>query len=262
MRGVGLGDRVAPLSPLQVDVGPLGRAQLPGSHEDQRSQAQGASHWQRSPVAVQHPQQRADLLRIGDGGQMLALGRRQGAAQVPRWVPLGPSGSHRIAPHPPTDLQRVVGHLQGAAFFDPSHHGQQLRCLELGNRFGSDPGKDIAFQLAANPVGMTCGPVRRVLREPFPAHGFETVPCPLAFRLLLSLPVGARVDVLGQKLPGLVTPLPGQFQRHVGIESKGDAFLLVGEAILEAPGLAAAWGDLQIQTAAVVEFAGLVAGTG
>ena len=47
------------------------------------------------------------------------------------------SRSARPALHPSTDLQRVVGHLQGAAFFDPPHHGQQLRCRELGNRFRS-----------------------------------------------------------------------------------------------------------------------------
>lgn len=39
-----------------------------------------AAHRQRPNITVQYPQQRADLFRIGDGGQMLALGRRQGTA--------------------------------------------------------------------------------------------------------------------------------------------------------------------------------------
>ena len=78
----GLGDRVAPLASLQVNIGPLGFAQLPGTYEDQRSQAQGAPHRQRSPVAVQDAQQGSDLLRIGDGGKMTDFGRRKGAVAV------------------------------------------------------------------------------------------------------------------------------------------------------------------------------------
>ena len=63
---------------------------------------------------------------------------------------------------------RAVHRLQGAAFFDPADYCQQLRCREFGNRLRSDLGKDSAFQLAADPVGMTLGPVRRVRAIPGP----------------------------------------------------------------------------------------------
>ena len=54
MPSVGLGDGVAPLARLQVDIQPLGMAQLPRSYEDQGSQPQGATHDQRPLVTFQH----------------------------------------------------------------------------------------------------------------------------------------------------------------------------------------------------------------
>ena len=109
-----------------------------------------------------------------------------------------------------------------------------------------DPGNDIAVQLAADPAGLTRGPVRQLLGQPFPSHGLEVVSSPLPFRLFLGLAVGARIDISGQKLTGSVAPLAGQLQRPFGIDAERVPFLLVGEAVLEAPGLGAVRGGLAI----------------
>ena len=77
---------------------------------------------------------------------------------------------------------------------------------------------------------------------------------------LLSLPVGARVDVPRQQLPGFVPALPRELQRDLGIDPHRDALFHAREAVLEAPSLRAARGDFEVEAAAVVELARLLAG--
>ena len=131
----GLRRRVAPLRSLQVDARPLGLAQLSGAHEHQRRQTQGAAYRKRSRIAVQEPEQGADLLRIGDRREVLAPGGRQRPAQVPRHVPLGPSRRYRVAQHPPAGLKDAVGHPQVAAFLDAAHRGQEFRRRDFPTGF-------------------------------------------------------------------------------------------------------------------------------
>ena len=119
MRDVGLGDGVTPLGYLQVDVRPFGFAQLPESNEDQGSQPQGTTHDQRSFIAIYDLQQGADLPRLGEGSKVLSLDGWQRASEVPRRVPLSPSGGHGIAKHLSTVLKHTMGGFQSSALFDP-----------------------------------------------------------------------------------------------------------------------------------------------
>ena len=151
---------------------------------------------------------------------------------------------------------------QVAALLDAVDHGQQIRCREFRDRPRADVGEDIPHKLALEPPGVTRGPVGRVSGQPFGGYRLEAVPGPLPLRPLLGLAVGARVDVTGQKLAGLVPPPPGELQRDLGIDAHGDPLLLLGEAVLEAPSLGAARGDFEVQAPAVVDLAGLVAGLG
>ena len=103
-------------------------------------------------------------------------------------------------------------HVKVAAFLDRAQRGQQLWSREFRNRLRSDPREHILAQIALDPPSVAGGPIGRVLREPLGGHGLEAVPGPLPLRLLLRLAVGARVDVPGQKLAGLVAPLAGELQ--------------------------------------------------
>ena len=71
VRRAGLRHRVAPLGPLEVDAGPLRRHQLAEAHEHQRCKTERATYGKRSGIAVQLPEQRADLLRIRDRREVL-----------------------------------------------------------------------------------------------------------------------------------------------------------------------------------------------
>lgn len=100
-----------------------------------------------------------------------------------------------------------------------------------------------------------------MLREPFPDR-LEAVHGPPPLRLLLDLAIGARVDVPGQKLAGLVPPPTGEIQRNLGIVPHGIPLLLAGEAVLEGPSLGDVRRDFEIQASAAAELAGLVAELG
>ena len=109
MESVGLADGVTPLGCFQIDVRPFGSAQLSWSDVNQGSQAQGATHDECPFVAVQHSQQWADLLRIGDGGEVCSLDRWQRASKITRRIALGTSGSHGVAKDLATVLKGMMG---------------------------------------------------------------------------------------------------------------------------------------------------------
>ncbi|OGA32686.1 MAG: hypothetical protein A3F75_05445 [Betaproteobacteria bacterium RIFCSPLOWO2_12_FULL_64_23] len=70
-------------------------------------------------------------------------------------------------------------------------------------------------------------------------------------RHLRGLAVFARVNTIGEHISGIVAPLSGSGERHVGIGAESEQLFRSLESVLEAPQLRARWRYLQIQLAAV-----------
>ena len=141
-RSSSLRHRVAPL-------GPLALAQLAGPHEEQRCQTQGAPQRQGPPVAVQEPEQGADLLGIGDRGVMLlarspgvARGcRRSGrAGRLPNPSPVRPPRTAAPSWLPPASTPGGACRLRGCG-------GSRWRGRERGPR----PARALGASGAAKP---------------------------------------------------------------------------------------------------------------
>src|SRR5271154_3023127 len=97
MRGIRLGDGIAPLLPLQIDVRPLSTAKLAWAHEYQRRKAERAPHRERALVAIHRPQYPGNLLWVGLRREVLTLRWRQGTANITRRITQGASGGNRVA---------------------------------------------------------------------------------------------------------------------------------------------------------------------
>jgi hypothetical protein len=81
--------------------------------------------------------------------------------------------------------------------------------------------------------------------EPFAGDCLEGAQVRDSLRLFGSLALGAGVDAVGEKAPGLVPFLPGAFQRNLGINAEGQNLLRLprlpvgsaAESVLEPPPL-------------------------
>src|SRR3546814_746221 len=84
---------------IQVEFGPLGRAQLPWPDEHMWRHPQGYSDCGLTFISLNGAEHLADLGGFDDRRVVLHLGSDQGALQVDGNIPLGTPGSNRIAKH-------------------------------------------------------------------------------------------------------------------------------------------------------------------
>lgn len=74
----------------------------------------------------------------------------------------------------------------------------------------------------------------------------------------LRILVLVRIDLARQQQLRAVSPLPGESQGHVPVDTLGEQLLLSFESILQPPPVALRWRDFQIEAAAVEDLLGAV----
>jgi len=114
------------------------RTELPGANEDQRRQLECRLDDGMPPIAVDRAQKLRDLARVGNRRPIGHLDARQGAAQIPRGIALGPAGGDCVANDPADALLGPVRSLVLAAPLEPAKHAEQLRRRQCGNWTRSD----------------------------------------------------------------------------------------------------------------------------
>src|ERR1700679_3137262 len=92
--------------------------QLARAYEDERRQAKGTAHRQRSFVTVNSTHQRAHPLRLGYGGKVLTLHRREGTAQIGAGIAFGAAGGDGGGQYLAAVAECSMRRLQRTAFFD------------------------------------------------------------------------------------------------------------------------------------------------
>jgi len=115
-------------------------------------------------------------------------------------------------------------------------NGQQFRGLDLGDGPLPDPGEGVQLEPLDCGFRMDRGPAGRELLVPLPRNDLEAV-LHLAPRRLLSLADLSGISAVGDLLSRSVAPLPRINEGYLRVGAEGDAFLLVVEAVLEAPPL-------------------------
>ena len=81
--------RNAPFGALQIELAPLGLAELARSYKDERRELEGAFGRRLSPIAVDGPQQFTDAGRVGNRWMISDDDGRKRAAKVGAHVALG-----------------------------------------------------------------------------------------------------------------------------------------------------------------------------
>ncbi len=165
--------RDIPARLLQVDLRPLGAAQLGGSHEGERQQLQRGAGYRAAVVGLDRSQERAELLRLGQSREVLRLVRLERASQRRRWVLLGAPSSDGVAedaarPHP-----RLRQDDQRAA---PLHRRQRLahdRHRDLPHRHRADMRIQVRRQRGPHAVGVAGRPHAVLRREPLLGQSLE-----------------------------------------------------------------------------------------
>src|SRR3546814_7412390 len=84
---------------LDVELGPLGGAELDRTQEHQRGQPHGAADHVRALVALDGAEQGSEVVRLGNRGVVAFWRRLERVAQVRARVALGPAGGDRVAHH-------------------------------------------------------------------------------------------------------------------------------------------------------------------
>src|ERR1700737_2186016 len=77
-----LRDKVSPVRLVQIDLGPFGPASLARTRDLHRRQLECTEDRERPGKAIECPQHRADLCRLGDGSEVRGLSRRNRVDQV------------------------------------------------------------------------------------------------------------------------------------------------------------------------------------
>lgn len=121
-----------PLCLFQVEFRPLGRAQLDRPRKNVGRKLQCEFGRRLANIAVNRPQQTADLLGVGERCPVRYDRRSKRTAQVGCGVALGSTGGNRIAKYLTRALLGPVGRLVFASLFDwpkdPQHVGRSDRC--------------------------------------------------------------------------------------------------------------------------------------
>lgn len=128
----------------------------------------------------------------------------------------------------------------------------------MGKRSRSELEAENRFQARLDGAVRAFDALGTGLLQPFARQGSEGVRIGAGFRLALL----ARINVVGEKPARVVSFLPRTFQAYVGeaAERKRVAFAGAGPAVLEAPELAAARLNSEIQAMAVAELVRLALG--
>ena len=267
-----LGGRDRPQRGVSVDFRPLHRPQVARTLERQRRQRQRAKGQRVPDVLADVAQQLTDADRLQNGGHVLHRLGLQRASQIQGRVPLASPGLDAVA----EDLLRVLAQaVRGddrPALLNPAQSLQQHRGVDAGQRqraqhreqvefAGPQPLPGVRWRPAVNLLGMELA--RHVLegarqRLTGGGQGFGLVPA-----LLFGLPCLAglaRVSASRHHRAGLVSPLAGVGQRHLGVRAQPDALLFPADAVLQPPPLPAVRLQFQVQPTTVGQLAGLLAG--
>ena len=126
--------RFSPLRSIEVELDPLGFAQLTRANEHKGRELKRGARDRHAFVAFDRTQQVPDPLGIGDRRHVLHEHRLQGAAQVRCWIALGAASRDGIPEHLPGGLQCAVCRFDRSARLDPAHRLEQFRRPDLTDR--------------------------------------------------------------------------------------------------------------------------------
>ncbi len=152
--------------------------------------------------------------------------------------------------------------LQGTALFNAPHRCQQFRRRQLRNWAGADPGKYVAFEPGQYPLAVTPDPGFHLLVDPLARNHFEAVRRALYLCGFGGAAVLAGIDAGVEQLARLDGARAGLLQIDFRVDAERHPFFLSGIAVFEAPPLAAARRDLEIQAVAVEHPDGIGGGFG
>jgi len=158
------------------------------------------------------------------------------ALQIGCRIALGPAGCHGIAQDLAADGLDPVGCFQCPPRFHATRDSQQFRRFDLSDGPLPDPGKCVPLEPLDRGIRMDRRPARRELLVPLPRYDLEAV-LHLALRSLLCFALLAGIDAVGDLLPRSFAALPRINKGNLRIGAEGDQFLLIVEAVLEAPPL-------------------------
>jgi len=204
-------------------------------------------------VAVDRPKQRTDLGRPGNGSEMLDLGHRDRAAKVGRHILVAPNRRDAIAEHAAKDAAHAPCAFVGAGCLDLAKHGKRLMRRDLCDRDGAEQ----RIGLGEKPTNLVDGHWRETIPlafdEPFLGDRLEGVSCGIFGGDPRALLVERRIDPVGDLLLGLVAPGARLCEAYGRPATEVKLFLLVEEAVVEAPQLRAIGLDDEIEALRITQ---------
>jgi len=104
---------------------------------------------------------------------MFLLHRREGAAQIRRWITLRAAGCDRVPEYLAADLVNAVRGLQSPAGFNFPQHGQKFRGGNPVSWPAAGRRKYVALQSSDNRSRVSRYPIRRIFVKPLARYCFE-----------------------------------------------------------------------------------------
>jgi hypothetical protein len=232
----------SPQSFLEIDVSPFCPAELAGTEKHERRELECQAGLLPAGVAVNGPEEGADLGGLFDRRAMSDDRRLEEPSQVERDITRGIAEAYCMSEDLPTSLLGTAGGFVHVIAFDLFEDGEQFRGGDAADWAGTEIREDEALEEPLRfPVGAFCSAldlhVAGESGQPMLCHGLEGV---LPGGLFLFA-VGARVGAGGEGLASGFAPVAGLTQRDIGVDSEREHLLGTLKSVPEAPPLGTIW---------------------